>query len=362
MSLEDDKVTFCTIARAKLIEFDEIIRDRADKLERARQAYLRAGMGKGMKRYKALREDSRVIAAFEGLSRKIKKWAKKEPEENKRIRQQILDYMENKKTFPSTEDAAEEDAAKVLVSIPDFEATAAECARDPGLRDIDILSVTEEAAEIRQLKEQVEELKLQNLQLQRELTSSTDTVMFNGDRLTEQNEKLKEENARLKKENASLTRENASLTRENNMWNIENMKLKKEKAVLDKELSECKKSNACISAAVADEINKQAVAACAKSKAEKDAQNEQDQIDLRRAKEIKRAERAVKEAEKGYKIAGDASLRKQTQETINANKKRAKERLEQAKERLEEAKKQPATILGEKRKKPGLKLMSNLKL
>jgi len=209
MSLEDDKVTFCTIARAKLIEFDEIIRKRAIDLEEARQEYLGIGMGKGRQRYIALRECKQVKAAFEGLRRKKEKWKKEEPKENKMSRQQILNYMENKETFPSTEDAA-----KVLADMEataaecDFEATAAECAHDPGLRDIDILSVTEEAAEIRQLKEQVADLQLQ---LQRALTSSTDTVMYDEGRLTEQNEKLKKSNADLAKELKECKQRNASI-------------------------------------------------------------------------------------------------------------------------------------------------------
>lgn len=355
MSFKDGKETFCTIARAKLIEFDEIIRDRATKLERARQAYLRAGMGEGTKRYIELRQDTRVKAAFEGLSRKIEKWAKEEPKENERSRHRILEYMKtldskeqvvgDKDTLVSTEQVVSDKETLLPTEdgVDGFDARAAACANDDLGGDVDgvMLFCNEESAKIRELEDQVADLQLQ---LQRALTSSTDTVMYDEGRLTEQNEKLKEENEKL--------------TRDNKLWNIANMKLKKENMKLDKELRECKQSNACISAAVADEITKETEAAFARSQAEKAAQNEQDKIDLRRAKEIKRAEVAVERAKQTAKSVDDAaSLHTQTQETIDANKKRAEEKLREAKKRLEQAK-----ILGRKRKEPGLKLMSNLKL
>jgi len=325
MSSEDDKVTFCTIARAKLIEFDEIIRDRATKLEEAREEYLGIGMGKGRQRYIALREYNQVKTAFEGLRRKKEKWKKEEPKENKSPRQQILDYMESKKTFPSTEDAA---TAKVLASIPDFEATAAECARDQGLRDINILSVTEEGAKIRELEDQVEELKLE---LQRALTSSTDTVMYDEGRLTEQNEKLKKSNADLAKE-----------------------------------LKECKQRNASIAEVVDDDIQR----AKRSTVVVKDVRPQQ-----REFWEEKESgwEKKKSEYEKQIRQLKEFLSQGSQRETINRfrelidniNKVTSMEDVKKIQEQFKRDQLkilEQARILGQKRNKPGLKLMSNLKL
>lgn len=328
-----DEKTYIAIASARITFFDEIIHKRAIDLETARQDYLRTGMGQGKeggKKYQSFKT-KKVKQVVDGLTRTINTWkekSKKETSENYKIRQQILDYMENKKTFPSTEDAA---TAKVLASIPDFEATAAECALDEGLRDVDILSVTEEAAVIRQLKEQVEELKLQNLQLQRELTSSTDTVMFNGDRLTEQNEKLKKSNAELAKELKECKQRNASIAEVVD----DGIQHAKRPTVVAKDLTPAQR-----------EIWEKKKSGWEKKKSEYEKQIRQLKEFLSKGSQRETINRFRELIDNINKVTSMEDVKK-IQEQFKRDQLKILERVK---------------ILGQKRKEPGLKLMSNLKL